>query len=138
MDSTSTSEYAHPKLAGSKTLSIKLNAENEEEGEEKENETEAPRSSIHKDPRLFCASVKKKRNFALDPLELPVPKFKYDQYWVGPAPAKEVTFANLNDNIDKRFLEDMCSKFGELVECRIYYNPKTRKHLGIGKGEFGG
>lgn len=51
-------------------------------------------------------------------------------------PAKEVTFANLNDNIDSRFLEDMCLKFGELDECRIYYNPKNRKHLGIAKVVF--
>lgn len=136
MDSTSTSEYTNPKLASSKTLSIKLNADDAENEDEKENETETPSSIIQKDPRLFCASIKKKRNYAHEPLDLPVPKFKYDQYWVGPVPAKEVTFANLNDNIDKKFLEDMCSKFGELIECRIYYNPKTRKHLGIGKVKF--
>lgn len=55
---------------------------------------------------------------------------------MGPIPAKEVTFANLNDNIDQRFLEEMCHKYGELVECRICYNPHTRKHLGIGKVVF--
>jgi histone-lysine N-methyltransferase SETD1 len=30
----------------------------------------------------------------------------------------------------------MCSKFGELIECRIYYNPRTKKHLGLGKVVF--
>ena len=30
----------------------------------------------------------------------------------------------------------MCFKFGELVECRICYNPQTRKHLGLGKVVF--
>ena len=51
-------------------------------------------------------------------------------------PAKEVTFANLNDNIDGKFLEEMCAKFGEILECRIYYNLKTKKHLGLGKVLF--
>lgn len=55
---------------------------------------------------------------------------------MGPVPSKEVTFANLNDNIDKKFLEEMCTKFGELIECRIYYHPKTHKHLGIAKVLF--
>jgi hypothetical protein len=65
-----------------------------------------------------------------------LPKFKHDQYWVGPLTAKEVTFANLNDNIDRQFLENMCLKYGELIDCRVYYHPKTRKHLGLGKVLF--
>ncbi len=89
-----------------------------------------------KDPRLFCATSKKKRNYLIDPLELPLPKFKIDQYWVGPMPSKEVTFANLNDNINKQFLEEMCAKFGEIHECKIYYHPKSKKHLGIAKVLF--
>jgi RNA recognition motif-containing protein len=51
-------------------------------------------------------------------------------------PSKELTFANLNDNIDSKFLESMCAKFGELVECRIYYHPRTKKHLGLAKVLF--
>ena len=51
-------------------------------------------------------------------------------------PSKEVTFANLNDNIDNKFLEEMCVKFGEIDECRIFYHPKTKKHLGLGKVIF--
>ena len=91
-----------------------------------------------KDPRLFCTTLamKKKRNYHLDPLDLPLPKFKIDQYWIGPMPSKEVTFANLNDNINKQFLEEMCMKFGEIVECKIYYHPKSKKHLGIAKVLF--
>ena len=46
---------------------------------------------------------------------------------------KEVTFKNLNDNISHKFLEDMVKGFGSVEECRIYYHPKTKKHLGIGK-----
>lgn len=90
-----------------------------------------------KDPRLFCSQLlKKKRNHHLDPLELHLPRFKVDHYWVGPLPSKEVTFANLNDNIDQKFLHDMCSKFGDIIECRIYYHPKNRKHLGLAKCIF--
>jgi histone-lysine N-methyltransferase SETD1 len=44
-----------------------------------------------------------------------------------------VTFTNLNDNIDKNFLENMLKTFGPLEEVRIFYNPKNKKHLGIGK-----
>ncbi len=90
-----------------------------------------------KDPRLFCgAAVKKKRNYLVEPLDLPLPKFKHDQYWIGPVPAKECTFVNLNDNIDKVFLEEMCAKYGEIIDCKIYYHPKTKKHLGLAKVLF--
>ena len=58
---------------------------------------------------------------------------QYDHNYVGTPPPKEVTFTNLNDNINKDFLENMCKGFGTIEEVRIYYNPKTRKHLGIGK-----
>jgi histone-lysine N-methyltransferase SETD1 len=27
----------------------------------------------------------------------------------------------------------MCLRFGEIAESKIYYHPKTRKHLGLGK-----
>lgn len=48
-------------------------------------------------------------------------------------PPNEVTFTNLNDNINREFLEKMCESFGKLEEAKIYYNPKTKKHMGIGK-----
>ncbi|KAL8576107.1 hypothetical protein ACOMHN_001457 [Nucella lapillus] len=67
------------------------------------------------------------------PADLPVPQFKYDHHYVGTPPPKEVTFTNLNDNINKDFLENMCKGFGTIEESRIYYHPKTKKHLGIGK-----
>ena len=47
--------------------------------------------------------------------------------------AKEVTFSNLNDNINQNFLHDMCKSFGIIEEVKIYYHPKTKKHLGVGK-----
>ncbi|XP_063397090.1 histone-lysine N-methyltransferase SETD1B-like [Mytilus trossulus] len=70
------------------------------------------------------------------PADLPVPRFTYDHYYVGPPPTNEVTFTNLNDNIDKKFLENMLKSFGMLEEVNIFYNPKNKKHLGIGKAVF--
>ncbi|CAM4868104.1 unnamed protein product [Rotaria socialis] len=64
--------------------------------------------------------------------DLPVPKFKLDRSWVGVIPAKEVTFRNLNDNITKTFLTDICKRFGDIEDCRIYYDRQTKKHLGLG------
>ena len=46
---------------------------------------------------------------------------------------KEVTFTNLNDNISDKFLRDMCKVFGTVEEARVFFNPKTKKHMGIGK-----
>ncbi|XP_008327561.1 histone-lysine N-methyltransferase SETD1A isoform X2 [Cynoglossus semilaevis] len=69
-------------------------------------------------------------------LSLPVPKFKLDEFYVGPIPLKEVTFARLNDNIKEPFLGDMCAKFGEVEEMEILFHPKTRKHLGLARVLF--
>ncbi|GAB1604481.1 histone-lysine N-methyltransferase SETD1-like isoform X1 [Argonauta hians] len=69
-------------------------------------------------------------------MDLEVPKFKYDQHYIGIPPPNEVTFTNLNDNIDFKFLENMCQHFGSIEEIKIYHHPKTKKHLGIGKVLF--
>ncbi|VDP98417.1 unnamed protein product [Trichobilharzia regenti] len=55
-----------------------------------------------------------------------------DAYYVGEKPEKEITFSNLNDNITFKNLEEMCRHFGTIVEAKIYYHPKTQRHLGIG------
>ena len=59
--------------------------------------------------------------------------FQFDEYYVGTILPKEVTFTNLNDNINQNFLLDMVKGFGPVEECKIYYHPKTKKHLGIAK-----
>ncbi|KAL7986665.1 hypothetical protein Chor_012948 [Crotalus horridus] len=82
------------------------------------------------DPRIGRIWTKTKE------LELSVPKFKIDEFYVGPVPPKQVTFAKLNDNIRENFLTDMCKKYGEVEEVEILYNPKNRKHLGIAKVIF--
>ncbi|EGW07469.1 Histone-lysine N-methyltransferase SETD1B [Cricetulus griseus] len=85
---------------------------------------------IVEDPRVVGIWTKTKE------LELSVPKFKIDEFYVGPVPPKQVTFAKLNDNIRENFLRDMCRKYGEVEEVEILYNPKTKKHLGIAKVVF--
>ncbi|XP_067683254.1 histone-lysine N-methyltransferase SETD1B-A-like [Haliotis asinina] len=85
-----------------------------------------------RDPRSRFQRIWSRKEVA----DLPVPRFKYDCYYVGTPPAKEITFRNLNDNINKDFLENMCKTFGKIEECKIYYHPKTKKHMGIGKVMF--
>ncbi|XP_073675734.1 histone-lysine N-methyltransferase SETD1B-A [Garra rufa] len=66
--------------------------------------------------------------------DLPIPKFKVDENYVG-AP-KELTFARLNDNIRDGFLSEMCKNFGEIQDLKVLYNPKNKKHLGIAQVVF--
>ncbi|CAH1233887.1 SETD1B [Branchiostoma lanceolatum] len=71
-----------------------------------------------------------------EPADLPVPKFKVDDFYVGSPPRRQITFSNLNDNINSGFLQEMCKKFGTIEEMKIYHHPKTRKHLGLAKVVF--
>ncbi|XP_020340705.2 histone-lysine N-methyltransferase SETD1B-A isoform X1 [Oncorhynchus kisutch] len=90
-----------------------------------------PPVDIVRDPRIGRLWTKYKET------DLPVPKFKIDECYIGRVPPKEVTFARLNDNIREGFLTDMCKKFGDIEEVEILYNPKNKKHLGIAKVVFG-
>lgn len=74
--------------------------------------------------------------FQCPPNSLPPRPCQIDEFYVGPVPPKQVTFAKLNDNIRENFLRDMCKKYGEVEEVEILYNPKTKKHLGIAKVVF--
>ncbi|XP_023017776.2 SET domain containing 1 isoform X1 [Leptinotarsa decemlineata] len=87
---------------------------------------------IARDPRSHLTRIWTR----LETLELPVPRFKIDQNYVGEPPSIEVTIFHLNDNIDKQFLRDMVQKFGVIEELFIYYHPTTNKHLGIGRAVF--
>nr|XP_020441413.1 histone-lysine N-methyltransferase SETD1B isoform X2 [Monopterus albus]XP_020441414.1 histone-lysine N-methyltransferase SETD1B isoform X2 [Monopterus albus]XP_020441415.1 histone-lysine N-methyltransferase SETD1B isoform X2 [Monopterus albus]XP_020441416.1 histone-lysine N-methyltransferase SETD1B isoform X2 [Monopterus albus] len=89
-----------------------------------------PPVDIVRDPRIGRLWTKYKET------DLPVPKFKIDECYIGPVPPKEVTFARLNDNIREGFLTEMCKKYGEIEEVEILYNPKNKKHLGIAKVVF--
>jgi len=59
--------------------------------------------------------------------------FQYDENYVGTVLPKEVTFCNLNNNINDSFLREMCKGDGVVEDVSVYYHPKTRRHLGIGK-----
>ncbi|CAM9200010.1 unnamed protein product, partial [Lampetra planeri] len=63
-------------------------------------------------------------------------RLELDEFYVGPIPLKEVTFARLNDNIKEPFLAEMCAKFGDVEEMEILFHPKTRKHLGLARVLF--
>ncbi|ELU13686.1 hypothetical protein CAPTEDRAFT_98216, partial [Capitella teleta] len=91
-----------------------------------------PMLVIPRDPRSRMKRFWSKR----ESIHLPVPKFKYDQYYVGTILPKEVTFTNLNDNIQQQFLRDMCSRYGNIEECKIFYHPVTKKHLSLAKVLF--
>ena len=52
--------------------------------------------------------------------------------YVGTVLPKEVTFCNLNNNINDTFLHEMCGSYGVVDSVAVYYHPKTRRHLGIG------
>ncbi|XP_044763789.1 histone-lysine N-methyltransferase SETD1 [Coccinella septempunctata] len=87
---------------------------------------------IPRDPRSHLTRIWTR----LEPLDLPAPRFKIDNNYVGEPPAIEVTIFQLNDNIDKVFLRDVVQKFGAIDELFIYYHPITNKHLGIGRVVF--
>ena len=80
------------------------------------------------DPRNKLPSALWKRMEAMD---LPVPRFKIDENYVGEPPKVEVTVENMNDNIDKQFLLRMIEKCGVIEDVKIYYHPNTGKHLGL-------
>ncbi|XP_050503124.1 histone-lysine N-methyltransferase SETD1 isoform X1 [Diabrotica virgifera virgifera] len=87
---------------------------------------------IPRDPRSNLTRIWAR----LETLDLPVPRFKIDQNYVGEPPTIEVTIFHLNDNIDTHFLRDMLQKFGAIEELFIYYHPVTSRHLGIGRAIF--
>ncbi|VUZ50062.1 unnamed protein product [Hymenolepis diminuta] len=85
------------------------------------------------DPRL----APQLRAYCKNPgLEFEVPNFKYDIYYIGKYPDKEVTFSNLNDNITTKNLHQMCQEFGAIEEAKVYFHPQTQKHMGVGKVVF--
>jgi len=54
-----------------------------------------------------------------------------DEHYVGMP--REVTFVNVNNNVNVTFLTDMCKQFGHIGHAKVYYHPKTKRHLGIAK-----
>lgn len=85
-----------------------------------------------RDPRNPLARIRSR----LEVHDIPVPRFKIDQNYIGEPPAIEITITNLNDNIDKPFLADLLAKCGTYTELYIYYHPVTHKHLGLARIVF--
>lgn len=56
-----------------------------------------------------------------------------DENYVGTPPPREVTFVNLNDNINSDFLRSMVKDLGPIDECSVCYHPQNGKHLGVAK-----
>lgn len=51
-------------------------------------------------------------------------------------PMDTIRFANLNDNVDRKFLHELCEAYGDIKEYKVYCDPKTNAHLGTGKVVF--
>eukprot|EP00057_Strongylocentrotus_purpuratus_P027370 XP_011681844.1 PREDICTED: histone-lysine N-methyltransferase SETD1B-A [Strongylocentrotus purpuratus] len=80
-----------------------------------------------KDPRSRLTRLWRDTEIA----DLPIPKMKFDEYFVGELPPKQITFTNLNDNVREPFLRSMAEKHGKVEDITIYRHPKTSKHLGL-------
>ncbi len=59
-----------------------------------------------------------------------------DENYVGEPPKVEVTIENLNDNVDRQFLQGLVNKMGAVEELTIGHHPANRKHLGIARLVF--
>ena len=42
----------------------------------------------------------------------------------------------LNDNVDRKFLHQLCEKFGNIEGIKIFYDPLTKRHLGKARVGF--
>ena len=51
-------------------------------------------------------------------------------------PRDTVRFSGLNDNIDRKFLFELCESYGDIKEYKVYFDPKTNRHTGTGKVVF--
>lgn len=51
-------------------------------------------------------------------------------------PRDTVRFSGLNDNVDRKFLYELCEAYGDIKEYKVYFDPKTNKHTGMGKVVF--
>lgn len=84
-----------------------------------------------KDPRQ-----RKSKLWTVDVCDLPVPKFSLDKNYIGPMPRDTVRFSGLNDNIDRKFLYELCEAYGDIIEYKVYFDPQSNKHMGTGKVVF--
>jgi len=86
---------------------------------------------VPKDPRQ-----RKSKIWTLEQCDLPVPTPSMDKNYVGPMPRDTIRFSNLNDNIDRKFLYELCEAYGDILEHKVYFDPKSNRHMGTGKVVF--
>lgn len=63
-------------------------------------------------------------------------QFLIDENYVGNPPRVQISFENLNDNIDENFLRRDLEKLGKIRTINIVRHPETRQHLGLAKVQF--
>lgn len=51
-------------------------------------------------------------------------------------PRDTIRFSGLNDNIDRKFLYELCESYGDIKEYKVYFDPKSNSHMGTGKVIF--
>lgn len=51
-------------------------------------------------------------------------------------PTNCIRFDGLNDNVNRKFLYELCEAYGDIKEYKVYFDPKTNKHTGTGKVIF--
>ena len=51
-------------------------------------------------------------------------------------PKDTIRFSGLNDNIDRKFLYELCEAYGDIIEYKVYFDPQSNKHMGTGKVVF--
>jgi len=86
---------------------------------------------VPKDPRRQKSKV-----WSIEVCDLPIPDLKVDKSYIGSMPIDTVRFSNLNDNIDRKFLHELCEAYGDIQEYKVYFDPSNNKHLGTGKVVF--
>lgn len=63
-------------------------------------------------------------------------QFLIDDYYVGDPPKVQISFENLNDNIDENFLRRDLERLGRIRSLDIVRHPETRQHLGLARVQF--
>lgn len=75
--------------------------------------------------------------FDKDQFDFSHTQFLIDSNYIGDPPDVQVSIANLNDNIDEKFLmHDFSTKLGKVKTLEIVRHPNTKEHLGLAKVQF--
>ena len=73
-----------------------------------------------KDPRRIKSKI-----WTIDVADLPVPDFKIDKNYVGSMPRNTVRFSGLNDNVNRKFLYELCESYGDIKEYKVQFHKSS-------------